>query len=110
MSRRSLSTKKPLFEVVWPLGRFVSKPVELAAAVLDLNGKTVCELWDDVFRGDQIYAVLNEELRKKFPDITIVEAKTLGNIHGVHEREYVANLPDLLQQHGSDAVISAVGA
>ena len=110
MHSQQAATEDSMFEVVWPLGRFVSRAVDLASPVGDLNGKTVCELWDEVFRGDEIYATFREELRKIFPRVRIVEWKTLGNIHGVHEREFVADLPRLLREHGCDAVISAVGA
>lgn len=98
------------FEVVWPSGRSVSRPVDLATAITDLNGKTICELWDYVFRGDQIYATLNQELRRLYPDIRIVDCETMGNIDGTDERGYVANLPGMLQGYGCDAVIAAVGA
>lgn len=67
-------------------------------------------MWDGVFRGDQIYPILNEELRKRFPGVNIVDHVTMGNTHGTNEREYVANLPNLLKEKGCDAVISAVGA
>src|SRR5262245_40022821 len=98
------------FQVVWPLGRLAARPVALAPALADLNGKTVCELWDGVFRGDEIYPILRAQLQAKFPSIKIVDYKTMGNTHGSNEREYVADLPGLLRQHGAHGVISAVGA
>jgi hypothetical protein len=98
------------YEVVWPSGRFVSKPVNLASPVLDLNGKTVCEIWDGVFKGDQMYPIINAELKRKYPDIRIIDCATMGNSHGTNEREYVADLPNLLREFSADAVISAVGA
>jgi hypothetical protein len=101
---------EPVYEVVWPLGRAVSQPVNLAPPVTDLNGKTVGELWDWVFKGDKMFPIIREELRNKYPDIKFVEFSSLGNTHGSNERDYVAALPDLLRQHGCDAVISAVGA
>ena len=101
---------EPVYEVVWPLGRSVSRSVELAPRLPDLNGKTVCELWDWVFRGNEIYPILAAELKKRYPGIKIIDYKTMGDTHGNDEREYVANLPNLLKQHGADAVISGVGA
>jgi hypothetical protein len=101
---------EPSFEVVWPLGRVATEAVDLAPALSDLNGKTVCELWDWLFRGDQMYPVINEELRARYPDIKIVDHEAMGNTHGTHGRAYVANLAELLRKHGCDAVISAVGA
>ena len=101
---------EPLYEVVWPLGKVTTSAVPLAPGLSDLNGKTICEVWDWVFRGDQMYSVLNEQLRKKYPDIKIIDHETMGNSHALGEREWVANLPELLRKHGADAVISATGA
>ena len=54
--------------------------------------------------------ILNEELRKRYPGIKIVDHVTMGATHGTNEREVVASIPDLLRKHGADAVISGVGA
>ena len=110
MEPLSSSPGEPCYEVVWPLGKSVSGSVELAPALHDLNGKTICEIWDWVFRGDQMYAILNEELRKRYPGVKIIDHKTMGDSHTGNERKYVANLGTLLQEHGADAVISGVGA
>ena len=48
------------YAVVWPRGE---KTIEIAAAAkrLDsLEGKTVCYLWDYLFRGDEIFAIATE--------------------------------------------------
>src|SRR4051794_29368469 len=105
-----MSQVEAQFEVVWPLGRSVCKATALAPAILDLNGKTVCELWDWVFRGDQMFPIINRELREQFPGINIVDYQAMGNPRGRDEAEYAAMLPELLRRHGCDAVISAVGA
>src|ERR1041384_5254700 len=96
---------EPMYEVVWPLGRCVSKTVELAPPVVDLNGKTVCELWDWVFRGNEIFPILRAQLKQRYPNVRIVDYETMGDTHGNDEREYVATLPQLLARHGADAVI-----
>ena len=105
-----LASGASYFEVVSPLGRLVSKAVDLAPPLADLNGKTICELWDWVFKGDKMYPIINEELRKRFPAIKIIGHETMGDTHGNDAREFIAKLPDLLRRHGGDAVISAVGA
>ena len=110
MGKHSDVSAEPMYEVVWPLGKLAAKPIDSVPALADLNGKTVCELWDGVFRGDEIYPILRSELKKQFPGVKIVDYKTMGNTHDTNEREYVANLAGLLRQHGAHAVISGVGA
>ena len=112
MDNRAPVAEEPVFEVVWPLGRSVSPPVDLAPALLDLNGKSVGEFWGWVYRGDQMFPVINEELRKKYPDIRIADHEATGDSHAnnIMERDYVDALPDLFRQHGCNAVIVGVGA
>ena len=39
----------------------------LAPRVDTLEGKTVAQLWDDLFRGDEVFALLEEGLKARFP-------------------------------------------
>ncbi len=112
MNHRIDDPTEPLYEVVWPLGRCVSPPVTLAPSLRDLNGKTVCEFWGWVYRGDQIFPIINEELRKRYPGIKIVDYQKTGDSHGnnIMERDYVARLPEMFSEYGADAVIAGVGA
>jgi hypothetical protein len=110
MDGRSDTGQEPVYEVVWPLGRHVSKPAGLAPALDDLNGKTVCYLWNAAFRGDEMFPILSEELRRRFPKVRIIDQATMGDMHGLDEKQYVAKLPSLLKDHQAAAVISGVGA
>ena len=110
MDGHSDVAQEPIYEVVWPLGKHVTKPSDLAPSLSDLNGKTVCYLWNSAFRGDQIFPILSAELRKRFPGVRIVDQVAMGDAHGLNEREYVANLPKLLKSHDAAAVIAGVGA
>lgn len=98
------------FEVVWPLGRSVYETIPLAKRAPDLQGKTICELWDWLFKGDEMFPIIREALSKRYPTIKFVDYSVFGCTHGPKEREVTAALPDLLRKHGCDAVISAVGA
>lgn len=53
---------EPVYEVVWPLGKSVYEALPLASRDADLNGKTVCELWEWLFRGEEIFPILRELL------------------------------------------------
>ena len=102
--------KESLFEVVWPLGKSLSKALSPARHVQDLAGKTVCEIWDRVFRGEVMFPLIRETLKKRYSGIKIVDYDVFGNTHGPNETEVIAAIPGLLREHGCDVVISGVGA
>ncbi len=102
--------REPVYQVVWPLGKSAYEILPVADIASSLGGKTVCELWDWAFRGQEMFAVIRETLKQRFPDIRFVDYDKFGNILGRNDAEVIAALPALLRQHGCDAVISAVGA
>lgn len=105
------SAQGPLYEVVWPLGKSVVAPaIEPTVPISDLNGKTVAELWDWLFKGPEMFAIIRQRLRERFPDVRFVDYETFGNIHATNEGEILSSLPEMLRRHGCDAVITAVGA
>lgn len=98
------------YAVVWPLGRRASRSVVPAERHHDLAGKTVCELWDLLFRGEEIYPLIREELSRRYPGIKFIDYSAFGNTHGAKQSELVAALPELLKRYGCDAVVSGIGA
>ena len=105
-----MTTQEPQYEVVWPLGKSHWDKRPLNPGVGDLNGKTVAEVWDRVFRGEEIFPAIREALRKRFPGVKFVEYDSLGDPHGINQKQVLADMPELLRKHGVDAVISGVGA
>ncbi len=105
-----MSDQEPRYDVLWPSTRKAVKNTAAATRVPDLNGKVVCELWDILFRGDTIYPLVREYIRKRFPGVKFVDHKEFGNFHGARERDVVKALPDKLRQFKADAVIVGVGA
>jgi len=97
-------------EVVWPLGRSAYTPAALRQRLPDLNGKTIAELWDRVFRGEEIFPALRAELKALYPDIRIVDYEECGDTHGPKQKEALARLPELFRERKVDAVISGIGA
>ncbi len=106
----TISDREPVYEVVWPLGPPAAVPTALASRSPDLSGKTVGELWDYLFKGEDIFPLIRWSLAQRYPGIRFVEYEALGSTHGRDEAELAATLPALLKKHGCDAVISAVGA
>ena len=100
---------EPVYRVLWPLGKSTSKPRPLARRLPDLKGKTICELYNQLFKGDVLFSETKKIFEKKFPGIKFVDHTNFGDIHGQHETDVVKALPEMLSKHGCDAVISAVG-
>ncbi|MFH1652280.1 MAG: hypothetical protein ABID87_09315 [Chloroflexota bacterium] len=100
---------EPAYEVVWPLGKTVYEPVDVPAPVTDLNGKTICELWDWVFTGEEMFPKIREVMTRRYPGIKFVDYNTFGNTHGTNEAEIMKSLATQLRKHGCDAVISGIG-
>jgi hypothetical protein len=101
---------EPAYEVVWPLGKPAYATRAPNERVADLSNKVVAEMWDYLFRGEEIFPILREELTARYPGIQFVTYDTFGNLHGPNQRDLVAKAPALLKQLKVDAVISAIGA
>ncbi len=82
---------------------------QLAARPESLNGKTIAQLWDFRFRGDEVFELLEEGLKEKYPEIRFVSWRQFGNTHGPEGHELVASLPQRFSELGVDAVISCMG-
>jgi hypothetical protein len=102
-------TDSNAYEVVWPRGKRVKTEGRLAKRLDTLEGKVVCELWDWVFKGDEMFKVWERELPKRYPGIKFVSWREFGEIHGGNEKEVLAALPQKLEKYHCDAVICGVG-
>lgn len=97
------------YEVLWPRSPRQMKVRALAKRPETLNGKTVAQVWDYLFRGDQVFESLEEGLKQRFPGVKFVSWKEFGSSAGKDEREVVAALPKRFKELGVDAVISGMG-
>ena len=75
------------YEVLWPRSPMQVQGKSLAKRLDTLNGKIIVQLWDYLFKGDQVF----------------------GNTHGADERQILADLPKRLKELKADAVISGMG-
>jgi len=100
---------EPVYRVVWPLGKSTSKVRPVAERLPDLRGKTICELYNQLFKGDVLFSEIRKIFQQQFPGIRFVDHGEFGDIHGQHENAVVEALPEVMSKHGCDAVISAVG-
>ena len=97
-------------EVLWPLARRAVKDAAGAPRMADLNGKTICELWDVIFRGETIYPLVREQIKARFPGVRFVEYSEFGNFYGPRGDNVSQELPAKLRVHGCDAAIVGIGA
>jgi hypothetical protein len=102
------STDVGLYEVVWPSGERRQALHPLARRLDTLNGKTVAQLWDFLFAGDEVFTTLEEKLRAQYPDVKFVSWREFGSTHAVNEKELLASLPQRFKELGVDAAISSM--
>ena len=99
------------FSVVSPLGKQVGAAGNIAPRLSDLNGKTIGEVWNGMFRGDVLFPALRELLKKRYPDIKFVPYTELPDVEvWTNLDQRMEGLKEALKQKGVDAVISGVGA
>jgi hypothetical protein len=103
-------SNEPRYDVLSPLSRKAVQTTAAAARLPDLNGKTVAELWDVIFRGETIYPLVREYIRARFPRVKFVTYDAFGNFHGAREAQVTAEIPAKLRAHNADAVIVGIGA
>jgi hypothetical protein len=94
--------------VLWPRGRKTAEKKPVARRLDTLDGKTIGELWDYLFRGDEIFPILEAELGRRFANVKFVPWKTFGSTHGSTEHKVIAEMPDRLRALGVDGVISGM--
>jgi hypothetical protein len=96
------------YEAYWPRSARQQRTRQLAPRLATLEGKTVAQLWDYLFKGDEVFALLEEGLKKRYPGIKFVSWREFGSTHGGEEKEALAALPRRFKELGVDAVISGM--
>jgi hypothetical protein len=99
-------------EVVDPTGKIVLDQVKVPSRLTSLDGKRIAFVWDYLFKGPEMFAVLREELTRRYAGVTFVDYPTFGNVHGSdpEEKANLAAMDARLRENGVDAAIIAVGA
>lgn len=101
-------TGEPVYEVVWPRSAQATQRRRIAERLDSLGGRRVAFLWEYMFRGDELFPVLADELRSRY-GVEVVGYDEFGNTHGPDEARVVAELPDALRRWRVDAAVSGVG-
>ena len=98
-------------EVVSPIGNLVIEESGLAPRLKSLEGKTIGEISDGLFRAEETFPVIRELLQQRYRTLKIIPFPELPSIH--HNRNLEENLGMLskaLIEKGCDGVITGIGA
>lgn len=99
--------------VISPTGSESIPQKNLARRLDTLNGKTICEVWNEDFKGDIMFPIYREMLKARFPDVKIVPYTELpyASLKGTpsYQREVLQQIIAGLKEKGADAVITGNG-
>ena len=95
---------------LWPGGDSAVTPIEPAPRPARLDARRVGFLWNHMFRGEEIFPLLERKLEAEFEEVEFVDFDAFGSTFGGDEHAVVEALPSRLGDLGVDAVISGVGA
>ena len=102
------------FAVVSPLGLDVVQRTSTAPRLADLDGKTIGEVWNGVFKGDLTFPLIRKALRERYPRARIIPFTEFPHLKGADDpaaqRERAQHIAALAREKGCDAVISGNGA
>ena len=97
------------FAVLWPGGAGAVPSAPPARRPNSLEGKRIALLWDYMFRGEEIFPVLQEALRAEYPGVEFVGYESFGSTFGGDEHAVLEALPEKLKSLRVDAAISGIG-
>ena len=94
--------------VYWPRGRRTAAIQPLSPRLATLEGKTIAFLWDYIFRGDEIFPIIERTLQARFKNMRFIGYDEFGSTHGDEEQAILSSLPDRLKALNVDAVVSGM--
>lgn len=110
----SVTAKDGVYEVVSPLGEPVAKMITMAPRLDGLEGKTICEIWQGAFRGDESFPMIRKMLRERYPTVKVIPytESFLFNVSSFHPDKKKKTLDALrayIREKDCDAVITGNG-
>lgn len=101
-------------EVLSPAGLAVVAPGGSARRIDSLDGKTVGEVWNGVFKGDFTFPIIRKLLQARYPRLKVIPYTEFPHVPGsdnpTRQRELARQIAVAAQAKGCDAVISGNGA
>ena len=98
------------YEIVSPVAERNLEMITMIPRLATLEGKTICELWNESFKANVTFPVIRGLLKKKYPSIKVIPYYEMP-IHHMIEDSGVNNeaseaLIAALKEKGCNAVIS----
>jgi len=98
------------YEVVSPVAERSIDMITMAPRLDTLEGKTVCELWNEAFKSNVTFSAIRELLKKKYPGIKIIPYTEMPKHHSMEDQgktnEGSEELIAALKEKRPDALIS----
>jgi len=109
-----VAAKDEVYEVVSPLGEPVVKMITMAPRLNTLEGKTICEIWNGGFRGDESFPMIAEMLRERYPTVKMIPYTefplvTIASLHPEKKKKTLEDLRAKIREKGCDAAITGNG-
>jgi len=79
-----------------------------------LEGKTIAEIWNGGFRGDESFPLIERMLRERYPTVKVIPYSefplvTIASLHPEQKSATLEALRAKLKETGCDAVITGNG-
>lgn len=105
---------KEMEKVISPIGGETVQKETIAPRLDTLDGKTICETWNEYFKGDYTFPVCRELLKERYPGVKIIPYTEFpaSLIEGtpIDQRKIAKEIAALAKKKGCDALISGNGA
>jgi hypothetical protein len=100
-------------EVISPIGLPRTQDKGIAPRLDSLEGKTIGEVYNHHFKGDQMFGLYRELLKQRFPGVRIIPytelpASYVGGDTATHRR-VAQEVATLAKEKGCDALITGNG-
>ena len=102
-----MTTSEPVYDVVWPLAPSAAPSATLATRSADLNGKIVGELWDYLFKGEEIFPLIRKKLAARYPGAIVLVTHDPGAVQALKPDRAIL-LPDGVEDAWSDDLLELV--
>lgn len=103
-----------ILQVVSPLGLEAVKSGGGAPRLADLDGRTVCEVWNGVFKGDVTFPIIRQALQRRFPRLRVIPYTAFphapGSDNPAQQHERARRIAGMARAQGAEALISGNGA